>query len=644
MLLMFCVSAMPLSAKDDHNLTEVQLHAVLGIITNFILSSDEKVIIQNGTRYGTVKSPYTGKTWLDRNLGASKVCTSMTDTACYGDYYQWGRNFDGHQESNSTLSAVQATDINNAGASFITASTAETNHDWAKDADTNGSLRATNLAKLDGSSVCPKGFRVPTINELKAELFDIGSAQIENSNDAFTSFLKLPSANSRDNGSGSVSSIVTQGALWANSIYVTPSDMESQYIGYEGAFGESSGEAYVDATYRAYGHSVRCIQSNVSTVPNIPIFTSDNNVSVDEGSSIATTLLTGSTTNVQYEILDEGDSSYFDINATTGVITFKAAPDFATKSLYTIVVVATTDTGDKAWQFVHMHILDTTPPLFTSDDNATVAENQTDAITLVATDASAISYSISGADSSSFDVNATTGVVTFKIAPDFETLDTYTFTATATDAYGNASTQEVTIYISDVVENVGVKKTGQTKSYDENGTEVLDGSSKDDGFYQKGVEPSYTRDDATQIVTDHITGLQWADDANVSSSSMKKPWLTATNYDICKGQNGQTQDTSKCTDTSGDTAATYCASLTLGGESDWRLPSIEELVFVTDKGRVRPAIHPIFENVNTGSYYWSSTTSDSGTDFAWVVYFYDGDDSGIRKTYSSYVRCVRDGQ
>jgi len=79
---------MPLSAKDDHNLTDVQLHAVMGIITNFILSSDENVIIHNGTRYGTIKSPYTGKTWLDRNLGASKVCTSVRDTACYGDYYQ----------------------------------------------------------------------------------------------------------------------------------------------------------------------------------------------------------------------------------------------------------------------------------------------------------------------------------------------------------------------------------------------------------------------------------------------------------------------------------------------------------------------------------------------------------------------------
>ena len=49
-------------------------------------------ISHNGKSYGTVTSSYTGKVWLDRNLGASQVCTALDDTACYGDYYQWGRS------------------------------------------------------------------------------------------------------------------------------------------------------------------------------------------------------------------------------------------------------------------------------------------------------------------------------------------------------------------------------------------------------------------------------------------------------------------------------------------------------------------------------------------------------------------------
>ena len=91
------------------------------------------------------------------------------------------------------------------------------------------------------------------------------------------------------------------------------------------------------------------------------------------------------------------------------------------------------------------------------------------------------------------------------------------------------------------------KKTGQTKSYDESGTEVLDNSIKDDGFYQAGITASYTRDDATNIVTDHITNLQWQDDAN--ASTILKPWVTTANY-----------NDGNYTDTSGDTATTYCAT------------------------------------------------------------------------------------
>ncbi|WP_372934176.1 hypothetical protein, partial [Mariniphaga sediminis] len=41
-----------------------------------------------------VTNATTGKTWMDRNLGASQVATSSTDIAAYGDLYQWGRAAD----------------------------------------------------------------------------------------------------------------------------------------------------------------------------------------------------------------------------------------------------------------------------------------------------------------------------------------------------------------------------------------------------------------------------------------------------------------------------------------------------------------------------------------------------------------------
>jgi hypothetical protein len=43
--------------------------------------------------------------WLDRNLGATQVATSLNDSDAYGDLYQWGRAKDGHEKSSTTTIA-----------------------------------------------------------------------------------------------------------------------------------------------------------------------------------------------------------------------------------------------------------------------------------------------------------------------------------------------------------------------------------------------------------------------------------------------------------------------------------------------------------------------------------------------------------
>jgi len=179
-------------------------------------------------------------------------------------------------------------------------------------------------------------------------------------------------------------------------------------------------------------------------------------------------------------------------------------------------------------------------------------------------------------------------------------------------------------------ENAVLKKTGQIKSFDTNGNEVTDNSIKDDGYYQTGVLPRYTRDDATGIVTDHVTGLQWQDDVD----SVQKPWLTQDNFDNC--QNG---DNDACYDTSGDTAATYCETLSLDG-GNWRLPTAMELDSIVDYSRNGPAIDPIFQSAEP-LYYWSSTTRAVYEDRAWGVYFGDGERYIDGKDGANAVRCVR---
>jgi len=152
-----------------------------------------------------------------------------------------------------------------------------------------------------------------------------------------------------------------------------------------------------------------------------------------------------------------------------------------------------------------------------------------------------------------------------------------------------------------VMADAPVVKTGQTTQY----------KVGDDGTYQSGITRSYTRDNANGIVTDNATGLQWQD--NAVGSTMNHA-----------------------------AAITHCTNLSLDGGA-WRLPTIEELVSITDKSRTNPSIDPTFQSV-ISSVYWSSTTNASDSDYAWVVNFYRGNDLWYGKSVIRYVRCVRSGQ
>ena len=89
---------------------------------------------------------------------------------------------------------------------------------------------------------------------------------------------------------------------------------------------------------------------------------------------------------------------------------------------------------------------DTTPPSFTSPKSFNAAENQTSVGTVIATDASTpVTYSlVGGSDQLKFDISST-GVLTFKTAPDYEAPDdaggdhVYDIVVRATDAANPAN-------------------------------------------------------------------------------------------------------------------------------------------------------------------------------------------------------------
>lgn len=91
-------------------------------------------------------------------------------------------------------------------------------------------------------------------------------------------------------------------------------------------------------------------------------------------------------------------------------------------------------------------------------------------------------------------------------------------------------------------------------------------------------------------------------------------------------------------------AITYAYGKTVGGRLGWRLPTVEELASLVDPTQTSPSLpngHPF---INVQSYnYWSATTLDMVTDWAWSVHFGIGTVNGNDKVHAFYVWCVRGG-
>jgi len=222
------------------------------------------IIKHGGYNYKTITSP-SGRIWLDRNIGASTVCTKArsefnseeeyveSQGDCFGGYYQWGRMTDGHEVETSALITSKLTKMNIfQSTKFVALDDYNSHPDWLGSSnDVNGKLRKKKWKDYENSTICPKGFRVPMIHELQNEGVDMNS---------FINILKFPHAGNRVSWENGKIRRGSFGSIWSTDL-AEPYANNTEYTSkaYNFIVGETEGfMVYMQG--RSYGKSVRCIE------------------------------------------------------------------------------------------------------------------------------------------------------------------------------------------------------------------------------------------------------------------------------------------------------------------------------------------------------------------------------------------------
>ncbi|RPD94096.1 DUF1566 domain-containing protein [Aureibaculum marinum] len=130
--------------------------------------------------------------------------------------------------------------------------------------------------------------------------------------------------------------------------------------------------------------------------------------------------------------------------------------------------------------------------------------------------------------------------------------------------------------------NYPIVDTNQGFSY--NNYNQIEGPKEGDAFYGQDAQytgniPSYT-DNGNGVITDNITGLEWTQ----SLSEAAMPWSDASKY---------------------------CDTLTTGGYTDWRLPTVKELWSIRDFSQGWPW-------VDTDYFYLVSDGSEQRQHHSWT--------------------------
>lgn len=237
-----------IGATDSiYNLTTDDENFYVGIKITPIAESGANPGIATQSKYigpiqaappSNVINPITGRTWLDKNLGAIQVATSITDADAYGDLFQWGRAADGHEHRNSSTTTGLAYSDSTGHSDFILRDTYPYNWRSAFGLPWQG---------VNGiSNPCPTDYRVPTEAEFIEEYESWSSLDLYG---AFSSVLKIPAGGTRYHNDGLFHNVGSGARFWTS----TTSGVYSKHVVI------NTDTIFMYPWGRAQGMSVRCI-------------------------------------------------------------------------------------------------------------------------------------------------------------------------------------------------------------------------------------------------------------------------------------------------------------------------------------------------------------------------------------------------
>lgn len=243
---------------------------------------------------------------------------------------------------------------------------------------------------------------------------------------------------------------------------------------------------------------------NVNTGNTAPTITSSSTPTAAENSTLAVALTASDPEAppqiVTFNITGGADQSLFSINGSNELV-FSAAPDFESpadadaNSVYEVEVTADDGNGGTDIQTVSVTVTNVNEaPVLAVPASVSVAENNL-AVTVVSStdvDGGAPSYSVvGGADAVRFQVDATTGALTFITAPNFEVPtdanadNTYEVAVRVEDGNGGSDQRLVSVTVTDANDAPSASNDHFTLKSDEtllaSAPGVLSGDADEDG-------------------------------------------------------------------------------------------------------------------------------------------------------------------